>query len=107
MGEALKLANQFFAQFLKVRSLEAFACQGNYIGLAIVCKRMVLFINTLRNFGENHVFRSDLHPKAKAERTLLYEVFTSLQTSRVRTGRMFTAKYVWDADPTTNLKNSN
>ena len=41
MDECLEFANRFYAQFPEVRTLEAFARQGNYIGLAIKCKRMV------------------------------------------------------------------
>ena len=46
MDECLELANRFYAQFPKVQTLGAFAKQGNYIGLAIMCKWMVLAINS-------------------------------------------------------------
>ena len=45
MDKCLELANCFYAQVPKVRTLESFAKQGNYSGLAILCKRMVLFFD--------------------------------------------------------------
>ena len=40
MDEALELANRFLAQFPKARTLDGFANQGLFIGLAIKSKRL-------------------------------------------------------------------
>ncbi len=71
-----------------------------------MCKRMVLSINTMQNFDEDHVYRSGLHPKAVAERTMLYELFALFGTSGVQCGQTFAKKILWDAKPTTDLTNS-
>ena len=41
MDEALELANRFLAQFPKAFTLDGFANQGLFIGLAIKSKRLV------------------------------------------------------------------
>ena len=81
MDEALELANRFYAQFPKVCTLKAFAKQGNYIGLAIMCKRMVLEINSFSSYSSKNVYRSGSTPRRVAERTMVYEIFTHLKAS--------------------------
>ena len=83
MDEMLELANRFYSQFPKVRTLEAFARQGNYIGLAIMCKRMVLTVGTNTKYQSSHVYRSGSTPKIIAEKVKIYEIFTLLRTSHV------------------------
>ena len=56
IDECVELVNRFFVQFPKVRTLEAFTRQSNYIGLAIMCKRFVVAITTFAD-KEDQVFR--------------------------------------------------
>ena len=108
MDEMLELANRFYSQFPKVRTLEAFARQGNYIGLAIMCKRMVLSVGTNTKYQSSHVYRSGSTPKIIAEKVKIYEIFTLLRTSHVTPLRRFKKDRVWNAmmKSTTILKNS-
>jgi len=82
MYECLELANRFFSQFPKVRTLEAFARQGNYVGLAIMCKRFVLVINSLSDKGDDKVYHSGSKPKCKPEKTIYMQYFQILGLER-------------------------
>ena len=97
MDEMLELANRFYAQFPHVRTLEAFARQGNYIGLAIMCKRRILSFAASTKFDADNVYRSGTTPKILLEKTKIYEMFTLLATSYVIPLRVFEKNRVWDA----------
>ena len=47
--------------------------QGNYVGVAIMCKHFVLTVNTLRKETEEVVYRSGTIPKTLAEDNLIHE----------------------------------
>ena len=96
MDECLELLNRFYAQFPKVRTLEAFARQGNYIGLAVMCKRMVLCISSHTSFKASHVYQSGSTPKLIKECTKVYEILTMLETSVITCGREFEKNRVWN-----------
>ena len=83
MDEMLELANQIYAQFPHVRTLKAFARQGNYIGLAIMCKRMVLSFAANTSFYADHVYISGNTPKILLEKTKISEIFALLATSYI------------------------
>lgn len=92
--EALELANRFFAQFPKVRDRDAFARQGNYIGLAKMCKRFLVDLLKMREDTEQVVYRTGSKPECTLERTMIYEMFVKLETSGYKPGRKFDRFYV-------------
>ena len=107
MDECLELSNRFYAQFPMVRTLEAFAKQSMYIGIAIMCKRMLLTLHNLNGVDvEAKVYRSGSSPRCLAERKMIYEVFGLLKTSQVISQRRYKKHIVWATKSTVDLTDS-
>ena len=92
LDECMELANRFFKQFPKTRTLEAFANHGMFVGLAILCKRYVLASTNLSD--GDHVYRSAKHPSCVPERRRLYELLLLAKTSTIIPGRTFKSTFL-------------
>ena len=72
MDECLEFSNRFYTQFPMVRTLEAIPKQSMYIGIAILCKRMLLIFHNLKGVDvEATVYRSGSSPRSVAERQMI------------------------------------
>ena len=82
IDESIELADRFYSMFPDVQKLEAFSNQSVYLGLAIMYKRMVNTINSLREVEYQQVCRTRSSPRCLAKKNAIYEMLRRLQTSR-------------------------
>lgn len=92
LDECMELANRFFKQFPKTRTLEAFANHGMFVGIAILCKRFVLASTNLQE--SNFIYRTAKKPSCIPERRRLYELFLLAKTTTIIPGRNFESTFV-------------
>ena len=78
-----------------VRNMEAFARRGNYVGLAIMCKRFVLTVNSLTVTNTNLVYKSGSKPFYSPEKKRLYELLNCVMKSKIIPGRKMNRKLLW------------
>ena len=73
----------------------AFAKQGNYVGLAIMCKRFVLLVNRVCSNEKERVCKSGSSPKDYIDRKLICEIFIRMRTFICTLGRIWTTSDIW------------
>ena len=57
MDECLELSNRFYTQFPLVKTMEAFACQANYIGMAKMSKRFMNIMMAMKSINDINFIR--------------------------------------------------
>ena len=94
VDESLETTNRLVEQLPSCNDRDAFARQTNSLPLAKGGKRFVLGLN--KKDEEQKVYRSATKAKRIPEKTLIYEMFNLLGTSRYVSGRKFGRTYVKD-----------
>lgn len=104
IDEAIELMNRFMTQMGHVRSMESFARQGNYVGMAKMSKRFVQAINKMEEDNTTQkVYRTGASPRRLQERKMIYEIFMLMGTHEYVPGRKFTRRSISDLKLKTKL----